>query len=89
MSEHPLMSDLRLRYARLVRDPISIPESEPVNSISCLSDYVVDLSRTDALELRGVPLSGHGGVIRGTSPGDSSARLERDNRYLARGRRRR
>ena len=45
----------------------------------------VDRSRTDALELRGLPAVGRGagpGAIRGSRPGDSVAALERDERHL-------
>lgn len=44
----------------------------------------VDRSRTDAIELRGVPIAGHGisGVIPGTKPGDSAAALEQAGRDI-------
>lgn len=41
----------------------------------------------DAAALRGIPVLGVlgvGGVIRGTRPGDSAWRLEKDDRYLRR-----
>lgn len=66
MTHHPLLSDLQRRYdAIIAREPASDEEL----SESFLSDNVLD-SRTDALELRGIPLCGHGGAIRGTRPGD-------------------
>lgn len=46
----------------------------------------IDRTRTDAIELRGVPIAGHGisGVIPGTKPGDSAAALEAAGRDILR-----
>lgn len=60
------MRDLQARFdAIIAREPTTDSEL----SDRFLSDDVLD-SRTDALELRGIPLCGHGGAIRGTRPGD-------------------
>ena len=51
----------------------------------------IDRRRTDAIELRGVPIAGHGvsGVIPGTRPGDSAATLEQAGRDILHAQRRR
>lgn len=66
MTRHPLLSDLQARFDAIIA---RAPASDSELSESFLSDDILD-SRTDALELRGIPLCGHGGAITGTRPGD-------------------